>query len=199
MKNDMPDGIKQAMEQVTALAANAQTRKTQEAGNNIAKGNSATVGVAIDYTADSGNHYFGVLEFRRPSAWDYALMGADKSNIIARVGIKPLILVNPQGTPYESLAHVDFTVMQTITAIATLKHLFVSGPSWAAELADNQDADLLLHVYDEFDKELYSFRSADAELSGGGSETTGDTANVASEEALRGLADGEGRRDTAPE
>lgn len=109
-------------------------------------------GVNIDYMSTEGNHYIGVIVFKRPTMKDLLKMGGLKSEYLRLGGAVDIDLV-------------DSSVKAMAQIMATLATVIIKCPAWFMELEDIKEVDLLYHVYDKWEEWDNSFRKPNTEES----------------------------------
>lgn len=171
------------------LVQNLMAENTSKQSKSVQQGNKAPINVEIDYEADSGEQYSGIISFRRPSSMDYIRMGAIKSELFRTFGIRPIVEYVPMPNGgmdrVESMAHVDNSVKYLAQALAACDVLLVQAPEWFKNHRDIEDTDLVVHVYRRFDEELSSFRSGSQRGPSRDSEDGNDKTVVANTQVVR--------------
>ncbi|WP_017814471.1 hypothetical protein [Paenibacillus shenyangensis] len=109
-------------------------------------------GEALDYESQEGNHYTGVIVFKKPSMGDIMKMGAIKSEILRESGVR-----DPR--------FVDDDIMFMAQVISTLEVVMYKRPECLLKLREITEADLLFHVYGLYEMWEASFRKAFREAS----------------------------------
>jgi hypothetical protein len=118
----------------------------KEKADQVNTGDKARYIVPIDFTSlESGAHYKGKIEFKRPNVFEGMKMGGLKTQILKDAGIVDRELA-------------DDGVMFMATAMATLKVVVVRCPEWFIDIEKVADSDLVFHVYGEYLKWNDSFR-----------------------------------------
>lgn len=134
--NQQPLGNEEAMDEV---------RRTMEAHKKAVAGSELKEGEYIDFISTEGNVYEGTVVFKKPSMADFMRMGAIKSEILRRAGVKELALLDPT---VDFMAHV----------LSTLEVVLFKRPEWLLKLEQVNESDVLYHVYGRYQTWADSFR-----------------------------------------
>ncbi len=102
-------------------------------------------GEMLDYESQEGNHYTGVIVFKKPSMSDIMRMGAIKSEILRESGVR-------------DIRFVDGDISFMATAISTLEVVMYKRPECLLNLREITEADLLFHVYGLYEVWEAAFR-----------------------------------------
>jgi hypothetical protein len=115
-------------EQKAAAQAAIETAQKVRAGGELKEGES------LDFTSSEGNHYTGVLVFKKLDMADLMKIGAIKSEILREAGVKDVQLVD---NDILFMAHV----------ISVLEIALYKRPECLLKLKKITEPDLLFHVY----------------------------------------------------
>ena len=137
----------------------AQVRELMTGADQIRLGGELKAGVTIDYVTDFGTEIKGNVVFKRPTMADYMKIGAAKSEYLRKAGVVDANLVD---NTIKFMAHV----------MATLQIIVVKCPEWLMDLNTIQEADILYHVFDQYEVWEKSFRKLSAEPIPGDSGAT---------------------------
>ncbi len=102
-------------------------------------------GEALDYESQEGNHYTGVIVFKKPSMADIMKMGAIKSEILRESGVR-------------DTRFVDNEILFMAHVISALEVVMYKRPECLLHLREITEADLLFHVYGLYEVWESSFR-----------------------------------------
>ena len=122
-----------------------KVREAMELHKQMQLGGELKEGVTIDYVSLFGNHYKGVVVFKKPTVRDYMRIGALESEYFRQAGVKDIELVDPVT---KDLAHM----------ISTLSVVAVKRPEWLLKLDEVEEIDVLTHVFNKFMEWMNSFR-----------------------------------------
>lgn len=135
-------GNEESMAKIQELMAQ---QKVMEKAQEVNLGGELRNGVLIEYVSSFGNTYKGWVEFKRPTAFEYMMMGAEKSEILRRAGVRDRSLVD---NSIVFMAHV----------MATLSKVIVKAPEWLLDIEGVKETDVIYHVYAKFEEWEDSFR-----------------------------------------
>lgn len=122
-----------------------KVRNLMAQAEQIKLGGELKAGVYIDYTSDFGTVFKGNVIFKRPTMLDYMTMGARKSEYLRKAGVVSPLLVD---NTVKFIAHV----------MATLSVVIDKAPEWLLAIEGVQEADILYHVFDQYEVWEKSFR-----------------------------------------
>ena len=142
-----------------------KVRRLMEKADKISLGSDLETTVPIDYTSFQGKKYEGEVTFKRPNVQDFMKMGALKSEILRKSGVKDINLVD---IPVKALAQT----------MATLKYVIVSSPKWLQDVEKMHEPDVLYHIHDKYEEWENSFRTNNDEKHEGDSEASQSTEAV---------------------
>jgi hypothetical protein len=148
---------------MVAIRAAMEAQEKAQLGGNLKEG------VPIDFTSLEGNHYAGVIVFKKPDMFDFMRMGARKSEILRLAGVRDLTLVDE---PIKFMAQV----------ISTLEIVAVKRPEWLLKPSEIKEPELLYHVFGKYSEWENAFRKDFSRESTDDSETTEGTEDVGASE-----------------
>ncbi|KAF6569100.1 hypothetical protein G9G53_22695 [Paenibacillus sp. EKM206P] len=126
-------------EQKAAAQAAIETAQKVRAGGELKEGE------LLDFTSSEGNHYTGVLVFKKLTMSDLMKSGAIKSEILREAGVKDVQLV-------------DNDVLFMAHVISFLEVALYKRPECLLKLKEITEPDLLFHVYGKYQVWEASFR-----------------------------------------
>ncbi|MGG1673516.1 hypothetical protein ACIFOE_23320 [Paenibacillus sp. NRS-1783] len=115
----------------------AAVQAAVEAAQKVRAGGELKEGEALDFTSSEGNHYSGVLVFKKLNMADLMKIGAIKSEMLREAGVKEVQLVD---NDILFMAHV----------ISLLEIALYKRPECLLKLKEIKEPDLLFHVYDKY-------------------------------------------------
>ncbi|WP_028590360.1 hypothetical protein [Paenibacillus massiliensis] len=115
-------------EQQAAAQAAIETAQKARAGGELKEGE------ILDFTSSEGNHYTGVLVFKKLNMADLMKVGAIKSEILREAGVQDVRLV-------------DSDILFTAHVISVLEIALHKRPECLLKLKEITEPDLLFHVY----------------------------------------------------
>ncbi|WP_311080961.1 hypothetical protein [Paenibacillus polymyxa] len=116
-----------------------------EAAQKVRAGGELKEGELLDFTSSEGNHYTGVLVFKKLDMADLMKIGAIKSEMLREAGVQEVQLV-------------DNDVLFMAHVISLLEIALYKRPECLLNLKKIKEPDLLFHVYGKYQIWEASFR-----------------------------------------